>query len=354
MVRLRWTLQGPRTPQAWSVRAKVMIGATLSRVLRREVLVVTPRERHAPAPKWQRGLMHFATKTTFPFAIGLLLVCGSLTAVWGVLAKQSFNDLWSEMGGMTLDVLFVLIIYETFVRLGARRETIERQHEIIDDYKRWDAQEGRFRIAGALRRLNRLGVTAVDFAGIRLSDFDFAKHGISSLAGSSFYDGGWGEPLQESKISLTRVDFSHIDCTSVRFSPFDPFEALEGVGDSFKMPRSATLTDCEFIDTSLAGAVFNGAEMSWSTRSPSSHFVDTEEVIDGELRPSSLRETYGAFYGANLRGAQFRACRFHNADFRDASHLRDADFFRATGLETARFDNDEDRDFVLANAARPE
>ena len=88
MVRLRWTVQRPRTPQAWSVRAKVAIAATLSRVLRREVLVVTPRERHAPAPKWQRGLVHFATKTNFPFAIGLLLVCGGLTAVFYIQFAQ--------------------------------------------------------------------------------------------------------------------------------------------------------------------------------------------------------------------------------------------------------------------------
>jgi uncharacterized protein YjbI with pentapeptide repeats len=264
-----------------------------------------------------------------------------------VTTGQDVNQLWSEMGGMTLDVLFILIIYEAFAQRRGRREAVERQLETIDDYKRWDAEEARLRIAGALRRLGRLGANKANFAGLRLSDFNFAEHGVPSLRGSTFYDGDWGSPLNDSMVRLTRVSFGHVDCTDVQFSPFDPFEAI----DTLPTPRGryATLVDCTFVNTGLAGAVFNGAELSWTEAPPKSHFEFDEE---DDSTPYSYRVSEGPFCQADLTGAQFRGCRLQHADFRDAENLRSADFFRAIGLETAAFDSIADREWALASAAR--
>ena len=77
------------------------------------------------------------------------------------------------------------------VRRDRRRETVS-QHELIDDFKKWDSEEARHRIAGAVRRLNRLGQTAIDFVGMETTGLSFPAHDIGSIAGSAFYAGAWG------------------------------------------------------------------------------------------------------------------------------------------------------------------
>jgi uncharacterized protein YjbI with pentapeptide repeats len=341
MVKLRYSSLPPPKARAWYVRGKLALGSLLTRLGFENALPVSAKDRRLQPPLLQIAIERFCA-STFAFATALLLGCGVITAAWGATTGQDVNDLWSEMGGMTLDVFFILIIYEAFIQRRARREAVERQYETIDDYKRWDAVEGRFRIAGALRRLGALGVTKVNFSGLLLSDFAFATHGIPSLRQSSFYDGDWGNPLNVSKVCLTRVSFDHVDCTEVQFSPFDPFEALHTQND-----RYASLADCSFANSVLVGAAFNGAELLWTAPPPGSHF-DHDEEDDGT--PYSRRVSEGPFYEADLTGAKFRGCRFHHADFRDAKNLLAADFFRALGLETAVFDSSTDREWVIASS----
>ena len=285
-------------------------------------------------------------ETNFPYAILLLVVCIVIMTGWRLIRPDVFPDLWTEMGGTTLEVLLFLIIFASFEHRRSRRQFIERQRETIDDYKRWDNPEAQVRIAGAIRRLDKMGISAIDFSGIRLSDFSFANHGIARLTGSSFYEGTWGKPMQETGVALTNVSFDHIDCSDVEFSPFDPFQGLAA-----DLPRYAKLWNCSFVDSDLRRAKFNGASLDWSDTPPESLY----EVWEEEGEPSgSVQVRYSPFDRADLSGASFRACRFTNADFRNAEGLISADFFRAAGLESAEFDDDEIKSAVLTNARRSE
>ena len=81
------------------------------------------------------------------------------------------------------DIILFGVIIAFFMFLRDRRKAIERYQEEIDDFKKWDSEEARYRIAGAIRRLNRLGKTDIDFGGIKLRDFSlshFLKSSISS------------------------------------------------------------------------------------------------------------------------------------------------------------------------------
>lgn len=347
MVKLRYSSKQEPAPRSWSLRAKLLLGDVLRRAGWEDALAVSARDRREPVPAWQLRIELFFG-STFAFAGGLFLACALITAGWGVATRQGINQLWSEFGGMTLDVFVILIVYEAFSQRRSRFEAVHRQCETIDDYKRWDAEEARLRIAGALRRLSRVGVTKANFAGLRMTDFGFAEHGVASLAGSTFYDGDWGNPLNASAVRLTRVSFAHVNCSGVEFSPFDPFEAIDTLSTLNR--RYATFVDCSFVDCNLAGAVFNGADLSWTEPPPESHF-DVEEDDDGS--PHSVRVSDGHFSGADLTSAQFRGCRLQHADFRDAQNLRSADFFRAKGLETTLFDSEADQAWALTSAARP-
>jgi uncharacterized protein YjbI with pentapeptide repeats len=304
---------------------------------------------YGEAPEWQRSIQRkwrvFSKETNFAFAIFLLVLCFSITILWRLLFPSFYPDLWPEMGGMTLDVLFILIIFAFFEHGRSRSQFIDRQKETIDDYKRWDDPEARVRIAGAIRRLNRESVFSVDFSGAQISDFSFPRSGIGRLTGSRFYDGSWGEPLRETGVTLKRVVFDHVNCKEVEFSPYDPFEAL-----SFDMPRYAKFEDCSFRGSDLRKAKFNGASLAWSAPPPDTHYEVVDEDDDGS--PCYAQTTYGPFDRADLTGVSFRGCRFTNADFRGGQGLLASDFFRATGLEKSHFDDEETKAAVLKNAAR--
>lgn len=337
---------GVRAPRRWSARAAWATNALAMRLgLRPPFSRKSSWER---PPPWQVAVQKRWAAfwgAPFPEALAILVVCASGVVIWRLLQPTlQLNDLWPELAGMTLDVFVILVVYESFRRRRDRASEIARQQETIDDYKRWDSEEARHRIAGAIRRLNRLGVVELRLAGLSLSDFQFAKAEIHSLAGSTFYDGTWGEPLRQAEVRLSRVSFAWVNCRGVVFSPFDPFEVIAP-----EEARSAILTDCDFFRSDLRDASFNGAALFWTEAPPKSHYVE-EENDDGSIGMSPV--SVGPFDETDLAGASFRACAFRNAEFRGAMNLQQADFFRAMGLETAIFDNAEDRSYALTSASR--
>lgn len=267
--------------------------------------------------------------------VGILLVAALYTSVpsW---REGFFQGIFVEFNGMLFDVVVFGIIVASFVRRIERRQERQRQQEIIDDFKKWDTEEGRLRIGGAVRRLNRLGITGIDFAGIEISDFSFPRHDIKSIRGSTFYDGSWGGGSRE-RVKLERVDFASVDCREVTFSKFNPLSGL-GLNAVF-----AELKDCDFEEVNLSGADFNGAHLEWTTEHP-----DELGVWHDDEEPPGYQQTYyPPFYNAVLDGASFIDATFKNADFRDAIGVLKCDFAGAKGLETCLFDDEEIKHAVL-------
>lgn len=291
--------------------------------------------------RWHR----FSRKTNFPYALGLTAACLAIIWLWRSLAPEFFYDLWVEFWGLTFDIVFILVIFAFFEHRRQKFLQIQSQHDIIEDYKRWDSEEARFRLAGSIRRLNKMGVHAINLSGARISDFSFSKNNIASLMGSTFFDGTWGEAIGESSVILKKVDFQHLDCRSVIFSPYDPFSGL-----NMEVERQAKFEDCTFIETDLRKATFNGASLKWTEAPPDTHYEFEEDPETGQGFASQV--SWGPFDGADLRGASFSGCVFENADFRGATGILEADFSKSKGLEDAVFDDDATRSAVLANAAK--
>ncbi len=290
------------------------------------------------AANWGR----FWHETNFPMAIGLFIACAATTYLWWRLDPQDLSNLWPEMGGMTLDVFFILIVFALFEHRRNKRQDIARHREVIDDYKRWDHPEAHLRIAGAIRRLNRLGEFALDMAGARLSKFDFAEQGIEKIDGSTFFNGQWGERFGDSTVHMVEVDFDRISCRNVTFSPFNPFGGFDISGSNY-----ARFVDCSFNETDVSQSTFNGAELAWTEPPPEENGY-AEDMGDGQWCWDQTH--YGPFHNADLQQTSFKDCWFKNADFRNADNILEADFTGAKGLEDAFFDSDEIRAAVLAQA----
>jgi len=289
------------------------------------------------------GASSYCRETNFPYAAGLFVACAGITFVWCLFQPQSVSNLWPEMGGMTLDVFFILIVFGWFEHRRDRKQDVVRQREVIDDYKRWDQPEAHYRIAGAVRRLNRMGVSALELTGARLTKFEFARSGIESIEGSTFYDGRWGERIGDSTVKLVEVSFDRLNCQKVEFSPYNPLAGLGDLATNFSHSLN-----CSFMDSDLSNAKFNGSAIYWTDRPPETlmEYFDNDDGLSGCGQVS-----YGPFYQANLQAASFKGYRFKNADFRDADNILEADFTSAKGLEDACFDSDQIRAAVLAQAA---
>jgi len=337
-------------PKSWPIRIKQRMNKISESISGKTVFRLSVYDLYGAPSNWQQKITRnwrvFFRETNFPYAIGLLFFCVMVIAVWRYFAPKLFYDLWVEFWGLTFDVIFVLIIFAFFEYRRQRAQRIQSQYEIVEDYKRWDNEEARFRLAGAIRRLNKLGVHAVDLSGARISDFSFAKHNIRRLDSSTFYDGTWGDPGGETSVVLKKVSFNHVDCSSVLFSPFDPFEGLDKY-----IGRRAQFVDCTFIEADLRGAQFNGASLKWSNAPPDSHY---EFGMDEETGHAfSTQVSYGPFDQTDVTGASFVRSRFENADFRGAEGVLSADFSGATGIETAMFDDDETKRRVLEQVQTP-
>jgi hypothetical protein len=307
----------------------------------RGLLRISLFEIYGEPPRWQKAIEDrwrtLVQETNLPAATGLLIFCTVLTLEWR--SRDPNGQVWPELAGLTFDIFFVLIVFSLFEFRRQKWEANSRQREIIDDYKRWNGEEARVRLAGAIRRLSKNGVHDLDLSGI-VQDFSFTAQGIGSLRRTVFYDGTWGEPLADKRVSLQQVTFDHVDCSEVTFSAFDPLEGILPY-----MTRYAEFRDCSFVRSSLRGAAFIGAALTWSEKPPASHYEVVEDEEGGE--PASAQVTSGPFDGADLSGASFKGCIFENADFRGAEGLESADFSGAKGLAEAIFDDDETKAAVL-------
>ena len=284
----------------------------------------------------------FFLETNFPYALLLLATCVGIMIGWRAFQPDLFPELWTEMGGMTLDVLFILIIFAFFEHRRSRRQFVERQRETIDDYKRWDNPEALFRIVGAIRRLNRVFVHAIDLSGIRMTGFYFPEHGIRRLTGSRFDDNREAELFRRLTI-IRDVGFDGVDCERVIFSECDRCASWPN------SHRHVRLADCGFSECNLRNAKFDGALLEWSEKPPKSHYQSR-----GPDDEEGTQSSWGPFFRADISGASFRGCKFVNADFRDVIGLHSADFFRATGLESAEFDEHYEWAWAQENARRAE
>lgn len=273
----------------------------------------------------------------------LVLVVGLSLVITLYRTRPELQDgfwpgVFIEFNGMLFDIAVFGILIAFFLRAAERRREVHRQQELIDDYKKWDNDEAKFRIAGAIRRLIRSGKTDIDFGGIELRDFSFRRHDIKSIKGSIFYDGTWGEMGSRDNVKLEKIDFDFVDCRDVIFSKFNPF-------DGFNIDvKFALMKNCTFINANLSGAVFNGAHLEWTEEHPAELGVWHE--FPGE-QPSFEQTYYPPFSNADLKGASFADARFNNADFREAEGVLECDFTGAKGLGTCLFDDNEIRDAVL-------
>lgn len=271
----------------------------------------------------------------------VLALCIVVAVIWsGVSTFPGHGELLVEFWGLIFDICVILVGFGFIQYWKQKRDDIARQHELIEDFRRWDSKEARHRILGAMRRLNRMGQSELNLSGVVLKNISFRKNGITSLQGSRLSGSGWISE-QHGTSKFTNVDFSGVDCSNVTFEK-------AAILNNTLIGSSAQFLDCNFWEVNLQNSVFDGAALKWSSppKSEMEEFVDE----DSEGQPITSRIVAERFNDADLNQASFRKCTFKNADFRLAVNIETADFRGAKGLETCTFDNEEIKTRVMAMA----
>lgn len=185
--------------------------------------------------------LHLFWEAIEPYAPPIAIAGG-----WVVLLlclRGSISDIeqgvYVEAWGTLFDITFVVLLIGWFELRRERKQHIVRYSEEIEDFKRWDTEVARVRIAGNLRRLAKLGVTAFDLRGIILRDFSFFQNRITKLRGTAFNTNAISG-LANFGTVLENVDFSATDCVGVVFSKGMLVSPYSGKGYQLAISRPST------------------------------------------------------------------------------------------------------------------
>lgn len=121
------------------------------------------------------GFWEFFRKHIFP------------NTTWGLYNSNFWENVLVEAHGMLLDILVIGIFILWLDVIGKKQLTIERYKEEIDDFRGLKAQEVAYRIAGNIKRLNKLGITELNLENCYLTktNLDNCVLTCSSLKGAN-------------------------------------------------------------------------------------------------------------------------------------------------------------------------
>ena len=84
-------------------------------------------------------------------------------------ANFQSHDILVEANGMAFDLLVFGVLLSIYETLREKREKIEYSESIIEDYREWRGKGAVVVITGAIRQLNKYGISKINL------DFCFLK-----------------------------------------------------------------------------------------------------------------------------------------------------------------------------------
>ena len=210
-----------------------------------------------------------------------------------------WHDILVEANGMTFDLLVFGILLSSYESLREKKDKVERLHEEIDDYRGWDEKEAMFRIVGAVRRLNRMGVSKIDLSGcylVKANLFRIQLQG-ANLQGANFQEADLRE-VNLCHSNLNGANFQKADLQWIDFQETD----LQGAN-----LQDANLTGANFQKADLRGVNFQGANLEGADFQGAN--LEGEQI---QLPQLGMIDFAGAnLQGANLEGVNFLGANLH-------------------------------------------
>ena len=225
----------------------------------------------------------------------------------------SFHDILVEFHGLIFDLFFLGIILALYENYREKKDKTERYKEEIDDFRKWQSEEAKYKILGNVRRLYDLGTTEFILNQCYLKNGDLTEYNFTN---SSFAFAN----LEQACFTRSNLN----NCTFVGSNCRKLF-CVETMANNANFERvdlsNSTFTNCDLSSSNLKGANlknvkicgtdFNNADMSFANLNKikvyDENWLETLRLnnvkgIDKlsekyEIRPESLdRDEIGEFW----------------------------------------------------------
>jgi Pentapeptide repeats (8 copies) len=141
----------------------------------------------------------------------------------------AWHDMLVEANGMTFDLVVFGVLLTIYESISEKRSKIERLKEEIDDYRSWDEKEAMYRIVGAVKKLNSLGISQIDLSNCYLNGakLDCANLKGSNLCSADLFEAdlfeadlSWADLSRAnlSEANLSRANLSHANLSHANLS----------------------------------------------------------------------------------------------------------------------------------------
>jgi BTB/POZ domain-containing protein KCTD9 len=220
------------------------------------------------------------------------------------------RDILTEAHGVVADSIFLLVGLAILTSMVEKRQNVERQREAIDDLRGSTDDLAQRRIVGAIRRLNRLGVSDIDLLRCHLAGMDL--RGLNFKDSRLAYADLRGAKLVEYEAVTHGVQLTPGYHASV--------EAVIHVGN---------------VEKGFGRRLPKGTQIAIQIRREPAKFVNADV-------------SHSRFDGLDLRGSNFHGSDAHSTVFDDCD-LEDANFSEAD-LTGASFGNTDLTNVVFTQA----
>ena len=256
---------------------------------------------------------------TGPIANAVIISVLVSTIVIGVSIHFDFykgtwlRDILTEAHGVVADSILLLVGLAILTSRVEKRQSVERQREAIDDLRGATDDLAQRRIVGAIRRLNRLGVSDIDLLLCHLARMDL--RGLNFKGSRLAY-----ADLRGAKLVKYEAVTHGIQLTPGYHASVDAVIHVGNVEKGFgrRLPKGTQIAiqirrePANFVNADVSHSRFDGLDL----RGSNFHGSDAHSAVfdNCDLEDANLSK-------ANLTGASFANTDLTNVDFTHAKGL---------------------------------
>jgi uncharacterized protein YjbI with pentapeptide repeats len=236
--------------------------------------------------------------TIHPARLFLIIAFFWMSLMFFINKKEGieWDDILIEANGMVFDLFVFGALLAWYDGKRQKNERIERNKNLIDDFRGWDEKEAMYRIIGAVRRLKREGNIEINLTKCYLAGADLSR-------------------LDLSEIALTEANLSFTNLTNI---------SLVGLDLSRTIFKGANLTNANLAGADLSYANLAGADLRNANLSGAN--LTYANLEGANLSKANLSN-------ANLFGAHLASAVLTNADlsYSDLSSAKMSEYFYIHG-----------------------
>lgn len=251
--------------------------------------ILPKNEKSKMNSKWLNKLWDELTTNNVKLSVVMLLIAILVFCLISFFSTNSLEEfiqgIHVELFGILFDVVVLVLLFNWINSHGEKKQRINRYQEEIEDFRHWNSEEGKFRIRGNIKRLNKEGVSKIDLTFVNISNGNIQN----------------SQQLDFSGIKLDESRLLQSNLTNLRM----PNSSFNGITDHYS----------KFIETGLLYAKFQNCHLQGTDF--------TKAFLHGADFSGSVLTANTNFSNANISHAKFNNVKIDSAEFHGAEVTKD-------------------------------